>query len=423
MTDDQILLLARFLFPIILSSLTVFIIYFLAQLLTKNKKIPLISAFLYAISAYPISQSHTYYPDSYSAFFGTLIIYSIMKYSVSEKSKITFIAIALSMGLSIKYTFICFIFSAILAISIKSFTDRVGVINTLTRILNLIFQIILFSTVINYSIFFHPLNFFFDFAVNISNYGRPIGNSIPTYLFYILSIILIPLGLTGIILFSFSFYLCIKQKLFTLNMVIFLSPLIAFLFFMNTGNLGSVRNINMLLYIPFIVFAFGIFKMFETKSIFGSYLAILVLFIVLSQSIYLVSQTLRQDARYQASEWVNNNIPKSEKIGTNPGCGYKLPLSANYKLIYDQGMKNDYDYYIFDMNWVGTLFYSEYSRNSWYLEFNPNYVSFYHWHGLLPTRAFEFNGINRNFERYIPAGYDFKIFTGYGPDVIILTRK
>jgi hypothetical protein len=86
-------------------------------------------------------------------------------------------------------------------------------------------------------------------------------------------------------------------------------------------------------------------------------------------------------------------------------------------------MKNDYDYYIFDMNWVGTLFYSEYSRNSWYLEFNPNYVSFYHWHNLLPTRAFEFNGINRNFEKYIPAGYDFKIFTGYGPDVIVLKRK
>lgn len=422
-SNDQILLLARFLFPVILSSLTVFVIYLLTQLLTKNKKTPILASFLYAIAAYPVSQSHIYYPDSYSVFFGTLIMYSIIKYSILEKSKVTFMAITISLGLSVKYTFICFILSAILAIFIKSFTNKIGAVNSLIRILNLLFQIILFSSILNYSIFLHPLNFLFDFAANLANYDRPIGNSISTHLFYTLTIILIPLGLSGMVLFLLSFYLTIKQKTITLNKLIFLSPFFTFLLFMSTGNLGSVRNINMLLFIPFIVFAFGIIKLSEIKSVFGIYFAILMIFTVLSQSFYLVLQTLRQDARYQATEWVNENIPNAEKIGINPGCGYKLLANKDYQLFYDQWTENDYDYYVFDMNWANTKFYAEYSRNSWYLEFNPNYVSYYHGHNLLPASAFEFNGIDRNFAKYIPKGYNFKIFSGYGPDVIVLTRE
>jgi hypothetical protein len=422
-SNDQILLITRFLFPVILSSLTVFIIYLLGQLVTKNKKIPILSSFFYAIAAYPVSQSHIFYPDSYSVFFGTLIMYSIIKYLTFEKSRITFMALTISLGLSIKYTFICFIFSAILAISIKSFTNRVGVVGVLTRTLNFVFLVITFVTILNYSILFHPFNFFFDFAANFANYGRSVESSIPTGIFYILSIILIPVGLSGIILFTLSFYLSIKQKSITLIRLVFLSPLFIFLLIMSTGNLATVRNTNLLLFIPFIVFSYGIVKLSEIKSFFGRFLIILIIFSILSQSFYLVLQTLRQDAREQATEWINNNIPKSEIIGTNPGCGYKLLANEEYKLIYDQKMENNYNYYIFDMNWANTNFYSEYAKNSWYLEFNPSYIAFYHGHNMLPSSAFNFNGFGRSFEKYIPKGYDLRIFSGYGPDVIILKKK
>jgi 4-amino-4-deoxy-L-arabinose transferase-like glycosyltransferase len=421
-SNDQILLTARLLFPIILSSSTVFLIYKLTKLLTKNKKTPLFASFLYAIAAYPISQSHIYYPDSYAVFFGTLIMYSIIKYSLSQQSKVLLMAFTLSLGLSIKYTFVCYIFTAAIAILIKSLTNRVRIIDVINTILTLILQTIAIFAIINYSIFFDPFNFFFDFAANIANYNRPVADSISTYEFYSLSLILIPLGLSGLILLFIGIYFTKKQILFRANTLILVSPVLIFLIFMNSGNLGSVRNINMLLYLPFIFFAFAITKISEIKSSFGAYVAILIIIIIASQSVYLSAQTLRKDARIQAAEWINNNVPYTEIIGTNPGCGYKFPLNRNYKLGFDQDMKSNYNYYVFDMNWYNTVFYSEYSKNSWYLEFNPSYISFYHWHNLLPSKIFEFQGTKRNIQKHIPKGYEFKVFKGYGPDVIILKR-
>jgi 4-amino-4-deoxy-L-arabinose transferase-like glycosyltransferase len=421
-TNDQILIIVRLLFPIILSSLTVFLIYLLSKLVTSNKRTPLLAAFLYAIAAYPISQSHIYYPDSYSVFFGTLIMYSIIKYSQSQKSKVLFMAFTLSLGMSIKYTFVCFALTAIIAIIIKSFTNRIRIIEILNSILMLTLQTIAFFAIINFSIFFHPLNFFFDFAGNIANYDRPVVGGVSTYVFYLLSLVLIPLGLAGFILAVIGIYFSTKKNFLRANTLILVSPFLIFLLFMSSGNLGSVRNINMLLYLPFISFAFALSKISEIKSVPGTYLVVLIIVVITSQTIYFIAQSSRKDARLQATEWVNSNIAKTEIIGTNPGCGYKLPLDEEYEVVFDQDMKGNYNYYIFDMNWVGTVFYSEYSKNSWYLEFNPNYISFYHWHNVLPTKIFEFHGTNRDIKRHVPNGYDYKVFSGYGPDVIVLSR-
>jgi len=421
-SNDQILITVRLLFPVILSSLTVFLIYLLSKLLTSNKRTPLLASFLYAIAAYPISQSHIYYPDSYSVFFGTLIMYSIIKYSQSQKPKVLFMAFTLSLGLSIKYTFVCFIFTAIIAILTKSFANRIRIIDILNSILTLILQTIAFFAIINFSIFFHPLNFFFDFAANIANYERPVVSSISTHVFYLLSLVLIPVGLSGLILVLIGIYFSTKKNLLRMNTLILASPFLIFLLFMSSGNLGSVRNINMLLYLPFIFFAFALNKISEIESVLGTYIAVLIVIIIASQTIYFIAQNSRKDARLQATEWVNRNIAKTEIIGTNPGCGYKLPLDEEYEVVFDQDMKGNYSFYIFDMNWVGTGFYSEYSKNSWYLEFNPNYIYFYHWHNVLPSKIFEFYGTKRDIKKHVPYGYEYKLFSGYGPDVIVLRR-
>jgi hypothetical protein len=345
-----------------------------------------------------------------------------MKYYQSQKSKVLFMSFTLSLGLSVKYTFACFFLTAIIVILIKNFTNHKKIINTLITILNLILQTIVFCIFINYSIFFHPLNFFFDFAVNIANYDRPFLGGVSIYLFYLLSLTLIPVGISGLILLLVGVYFSIKKNLFRTNILILISPGLIFLILMSSGNLAGVRNMNLLLYIPFIFFAFALNELFEMKLVLGRCLAVLILIITASQTLYYTAQSYRKDARLQAAEWVNRNIAKTEKIGTNPGCGYKLPIDEDYEVIFDQDMKGNYSYYIFDMNWANTVFYSEYSKNSWYLEFNPDYISFYHGHNILPSKIFEFKGIKRDIKRHVPSGYSYKLVSGYGPDVIILFR-
>jgi hypothetical protein len=281
---------------------------------------------------------------------------------------------------------------------------------------------IIFFAAMNYSIFFHPLNFLYGFATNIANYGVNDGTKLPAFFYYSVTMLLIPLGASGFLLGIYLCYIILRQKIFSSNLILLTSPIIFFLILTGDANLATVRNINAFLGIIFIAFGYSlahlIFNKLRIFKIIGIFLLVLILF----QSLYYVLQTSRDDARYMAAAWITHNIEIGETIGTNPACSYKFPAGNNYQLIYDPDMKNNYDYYLFDMYWANSKFYNIYSRNSWFFEFNPSYTMFYHSHNQLPINVLNFKGFNRDIKSLVPIGYEYKVITGFGPDVIILHK-
>ena len=61
-------------------SLTVLVVYHLAQLIFKNKRIPICSAFFYALAVLPIQQAHFFTVDSFTVFFATLTLFLTIRY-------------------------------------------------------------------------------------------------------------------------------------------------------------------------------------------------------------------------------------------------------------------------------------------------------------------------------------------------------
>lgn len=416
---DLRLMIMRFLFPVVLSSLTTLLIYFLAKSLKLNNRAALASSLLYSIAAFPISQSHIYYPDSYSAFFGTLAMYSIIKFMNSPDSKFHFMAFAISLGVSTKYTLICFFLTGILALAIKHFNESKSFFELLKIELQFLAIFSLYFSIINYSIFFHPLNFFYGFATNIANYGINDGSKLSALFFYLATMLLIPLGISGFLLSLYGLTILRNNKIYSINLIVLVLPIIFFLLLTRNANLATIRNVNVFLGIIFIVFGFLLERLISTRF---KILGAVILALVLTQSLYYVSQTTREDSRSMALKWIKSNVKKGEVIGVNLACGYKFSLGNGYELVSDSSMTKKYNYYMFDMYWYNTKFYNVYSRNSWFLEFNPSYSMFYHSHNQLPNRLFSFNGFDKSIESLVPTGYDYKIITGFGPDIIILHK-
>jgi len=416
---DLRLVVIRFLFPVVLSSLTTILIYFLAKSLNLNYRTALASSMLYSIAAFPISQSHIYYPDSYSVFFGTLAMYSIIKFMNLPEFKLHFMALAISLGVSTKYTLICFLFTAILALAIKCFNLRKSLFEFLKIEFLFVALFALYFSIMNYSIFFHPFNFFYGIATNIVNYGVNDGSKLNAVFFYIATMLLLPLGISGLCLSLYGLTILKNIKTLSVNIMVLISPIVFFLLLTRNANLATVRNLNAFMGIIFIVFGFVFMHLISNRF---RILGLIVMVLVLTQSLYYVSQTIREDSRHIASKWIDSNVLKGETIGVNLACGYKPPVGNGYKLISDPGMKNKYNYYLFDMYWTNTKFYTVYSRNSWFLEFNPFYSMFYHSHNQLPTKLFSFKGFNKSIESMVPLGYEYKIISGFGPDIIILRK-
>ncbi len=416
---DLRLMIIRFLFPVILSSLTVILIYFLAKLLHFSDRVALVSSLLYSIAAFPVSQSHIYYPDSYSVFFGTLAMYSILKFMNSAGFNFHFMAFAISLGVSTKYTLICFFLTGILAVALKYLNTSKSIFEFLSLELKFFLIFCVYFAIMNYSIFFNPLNFLYGFATNIANYGVNDGSKLSAVFFYLASILLVPIGFIGFLLFLYSMTILKSKKKLTINFIVFVSPILFFLFLTRNANLATVRNVNMFLGIIFIFFGFLLVHLISSKF---RILGLLVLVVVLIQSLYYVTQTTREDSRDKALRWINSNVIKGETIGINPACGYKLSLGNDYQMIPDPEMAKGYSFYVFDMYWANTKFYDVYSRNSWFLEFNPMYTMFYHSHNQLPNELFSFKGFNKSIDNLVPIGYEPKIISGFGPDIIILQK-
>jgi hypothetical protein len=416
---DIRLMIIRFLFPVILSSLTVILIYFLAKLLDLNDRAALVSSLLYSIAAFPVSQSQIYYPDSYSVFFGTLAMYSIVKFMKSADFNLHFMAFAISLGVSTKYTLICFFLTGILAIVFKHFNRRKSIFELLNLELKFFAIFCVYFAIMNYSIFLNPLNFVYGFATNIANYGVNDGSKLSAVFFYLATILLIPIGISGFLLILYGLTILKSKRKLSTNLIVFVSPILFFLLLTRNANLATVRNINAFLGMIFIFFGFLLVHLISSKF---RILGLLVLVVVLTQSLYYVAQTTREDSRNKASRWINSNVIKGETIGINPACGYKLPLGNVYQMISDPEMAKGYNFYVFDMYWANSKFYNVYSRNSWFLEFNPKYTMFYHSHNQLPNQIFSFKGFNKSIDTLVPIGYEAKTISGFGPDIIILRK-
>jgi len=416
---DTRLMIIRFLFPIILSSVTVILIYFLAKSLHLSDQVALVSSLLYSIAAFPVSQSHIYYPDSYSVFFGTLAMYSIVKFMNSTGFNLHFMAFAISLGVSIKYTLICFFLTGILSIVFKQFNRSKSIFELLNLELKFFAMFCFYFAIMNYSIFINPLNFVYDFATNIANYGVNDGSKLNAAFFYLVTMLLIPIGIGGSLLVLYGLTILKNKRNLSKNLIVFGSPILFFLLLTKDANLATVRNINAFLGMIFIFFGFLLVNLVSSKF---RFLGLLVLVMVVTQSLYYVAQTTREDSRNKASRWINSNVIKGETIGINPACGYKLLQDNDYQLISDPDMAKGYNVYVFDMYWANSEFYNVYSRNSWFLEFNPKYTMFYHSHNQLPNEMFSFKGFDKSIDTLVPTGYEAKTISGFGPDVIILRK-
>src|SRR3990167_7169700 len=83
---DSLLIAGRIL-SVTFDLLTIFFVYKIARVLFKDKKIPFFASFLYAISFFPIQNSHFFVVDVFLTTFTTMLVYFLLLYSKSPSIK------------------------------------------------------------------------------------------------------------------------------------------------------------------------------------------------------------------------------------------------------------------------------------------------------------------------------------------------
>jgi len=81
---NSIHLVGRYL-SVFFDCLTVILVFKIAYSVTKSKKNALLSMYFYAISVFPIQQSHFFAVDTFTVFFSTLTVFSLLKFIKTNK--------------------------------------------------------------------------------------------------------------------------------------------------------------------------------------------------------------------------------------------------------------------------------------------------------------------------------------------------
>jgi len=418
---DVLLILARTLYPVCLSSLAAVLVYAVSVEIGLSRRISLLSSLLYCFSPYLVSQSQILYPDSYSVFFGTLVAYAVIRYLKGKDGHFLYMAGATALAMSNKYTLVVFAISSSFAIVIRCKRENDSFIETCLRLANFSWLTLILFGITNFSGIAKPFKFFAGFTNNLAIYGDASGVHFKAVYFYLTSSIVLPVGFVGIPLIILGILQVIKTR--STNFAIVLSPTILLPLSLASGELMVARSINSVAGIAIVLASVGFSRLLLTDSKVRKAFGIFLLCFFVLQATYSAAQFMRKDSRDVVLAWLESNIQPGSVVGVNSACGYAFPRSKNFEVVYDPKAEKKLDVYVFDMYWRDSLFYPEYSRSSWFLEFNPKYSHWYHSHNLAPEKFISISLRKRSLLPLIPDGYFAEVITGYGPDVIIMQKQ
>jgi hypothetical protein len=424
LTENQNLFLMRFFFPTILSSLTVYIVFALGVQVFQSRLVGKVAVVLYTFSPFVISQSQIFYPDSYTTFFGGLLLYQVIHYYKRQSNSLILLSVLSCIAVSTKYTLVFLCVTAVIGIVMRALEEKCSTTDLLWRLVLYCTNAVVTFLIWNYSLLIKPIGFLYGFANNLAIYGQPSSFKAEVMLFYQMSMWLLPLGIAGLITIPVGVKHAFKFAPNSRILVLFLSPLILLPIQLASGQQVLVRSTNSVISIIVVLGGVGLVVLWQGNSTLKKIVSTVLIALSIYQFLFFLDQNVRQDSREKAVSYLSQmGIENDVTIGTNFGCGYSSGLSEKFTVVDDPNMKLKLDIYAFDMYWQNTKFYQVYERNPWYTEFNPLYIQKYHGHSNIPQRLLHFSGFQRDFEAIVPSDYRLTIVEGYGPDILILIKK
>lgn len=320
---DQIFLVGRFL-SAIFDSLTVLLIFLISSKIFKKTNIAILSAFLYSICILPIQQSHFFTVDSFTVFFFILSIFLIISNKVIFSGLIFGLTLANKTSVGIIFPiFLFFIF----------FKDKKYLTNIKTIIKFCLCVFISFRIFQPYA-FDNFIKISPDFISNIKeahqmitgeiNYPPNVQweNTIPI-IHPLLNLFFVGLGpMTFLLSFLGLVQILKNKKLNKQPKILFILLICIFIFFYHSFQLAKYMRYFYPIYPIFIIFAgYGLSRLSKKFFIFTIIINIIITAAFLN--IYT-----KPHSRYQASEWICQNILNKPSILSSESWDDHLPLNT-----------------------------------------------------------------------------------------------
>lgn len=332
---------------------TVIVTYALASRIF-SRKVGLFSAYLYAISVFPIQLSHFFAVDTILTFFTTLVIFFALGY-IEKKGSMEIVPIGLSFGLSLATKISSGIFAPIIIIAVFLKSYRRRTLNY-RRIIRDIFIFILSAgfaflitqpyALIDYKAFIEQTSLQSQMSKNayIFPYTLQYFDKVP-YLYELKNIFLWGLGpliaslsLAGI----FLVFLKLRAKNIK-NATLVLIALLSVIFYFAVFGKFAVGWMRYMLPIYPLLCLFGGYmasdladrlpKKIKSKLIYKKLALLSFILITLIYPLSFMSIYTKPNTRIQASNWINKNIP----IGTVLAVEHwddSLPVNENGNFIH-----------------------------------------------------------------------------------------
>jgi hypothetical protein len=422
LSETNLIITARLIYPFLLSMVTAVILVRICQLLTSNSLAWKLTLCFYFVSAYAVSQSQFLYPDSYTIFFGSLSTLYLLK-SLRKTGNYRFkLILVLALSVSTKYTLFPFALTGFIVLAWLDSSKSTNWLEVFYKALRNIILFLVCFVFLNYSLLLNPIDFIQDFTINLAIYGSGYGFNNDALLFYFVSLLALPVGIAGLFLIPISF-IKVLNTLTRQDLMVICLPLFFMLMFLAQGVKVYSRSINGFTGIIYVILGIYLAEKVKGRHVLTRLSVRGFVLLLFFQSLYFVSQNVREDSRVAASRYIESKWQEGKLVGTNTACTRQHILSPSYKLVQDAYLTSRLDVYFLDMYWRNNLFYENYSRTFWFLEFNPIYMTFYHDQPYLKFPKFTDNFVDKDFSEATPKDYSFVVFRGYGPDVIVLEKR
>ncbi|EKE14562.1 MAG: glycosyl transferase family 39 [uncultured bacterium] len=315
---------------IIFDTLTIFLIYKIAKLLFNNLKIALFSSFFYAISFFPVQNSHFFTVDVFLTLFVTFLTYCLFKYLINLK-KFNWksnILLGLNFAAMMSTKFTAVIFLPIIGLFLILKANK-----KLTSILIFIISFLIFYFLFMPYVFLEYKKFINDILLQIKMnsdsyifpYTLQYVGTIP-YFYYLKNIFLWGLGpfISIFSFFGFSIFLYKGGKLKNKKLFIFNKYILFFIFylfyFLIIGK-SAVKFMRYMLPIyPFLVImaGYGLYKVKSQKSKVKTFklrfLTYILLILSIVWTVAFINIYNQKHSRITATEWILKNIPANSTI-------------------------------------------------------------------------------------------------------------
>lgn len=325
----------------IFSILSIFLIYFISQKIFKNRSISLTALILSIFHPGLIQIGHFGTTESLLIFLFLLNIYfSLLLVQTKRYRFLLFSSLVSGIAISTKISSVFFL----IPIFISWLSLRLSKKSILYGFLFVELTILFYClsspyNLLNFSDFISSMRYETEVATGAIRvfYTSQFLSSMP-YLFQTIKIFPYINGLP-IYIFSISgFILFLKNKSIR-NILILIFPIL--IFFVYYGQL----YVKWTRFMSPIFFIFPIFAAYFICRIKNRYLTTLFIIISIIPGLFFLNLYFQPDIRLQASDWIDNNLPRNSNILSEAGNVVNIPLNTTHSYNVD-----NFDFYNLDSN-------------------------------------------------------------------------